>query len=324
MLAFYITVLMLPGYRWLLERNLPPWLAVVTTLVVAVGCGLLLVGLAWLAANRLAAGLGQHAERVGGVVANVQTWLDQTGAADSLSQGLSGIRLETLIVWGARALRFVADGLVAISTGLVLVSFFLLEAGRFERLVRTELSWHSYLGVFPEVADAAVRYFIVRLRVNLLTGLAMGVAFLLFGVEYAALWTVLVVVLSYVPYVGLVVAMLPPVLLVLAEHGIVAALALIVVSVVVNAVAENILAPSLSAKSLSLSPTVVFLSFLFWSWLLGFAGMLLAMPLTVMLMLVLDRDPATQWLAQLIGSQRITAPPSPSPSPPSQEISPAG
>jgi len=69
---------------------------------------------------------------------------------------------------------------------------------------------------------------------------------------------------------------------------------------VANSLAENIIAPKLIGKGLSVSPLVVFLSFFFWSWILGPLGMFLSMPLTVIVLMVLDSFDETRWVARTI------------------------
>ena len=69
---------------------------------------------------------------------------------------------------------------------------------------------------------------------------------------------------------------------------------------------ENVLEPGYTGKRLSLSPTIVFLSIFFWSWLLGPVGALLSMPITVLLLLVFENNEDTLWLAKIIGSESAT------------------
>jgi predicted PurR-regulated permease PerM len=65
-------------------------------------------------------------------------------------------------------------------------------------------------------------------------------------------------------------------------------------------VAENVLEPSMTGKALQLSTWVVFVMFFFTVWLLGPVGALVAMPLTVLLVLVLEENERTHWLASIL------------------------
>jgi predicted PurR-regulated permease PerM len=125
------------------------------------------------------------------------------------------------------------------------------------------------------------------------------------GVDYAPLWGVTAFFLSYILYIGLLAAMVPPALLALAEFGWPQALLIVIVIVGINLAIENVVAPSYTGKQLKLSPTIVFLSFFFWGWLLGPVGALLSMPITVLLLLVFQANENTQWLARLIGNESV-------------------
>ena len=151
-----------------------------------------------------------------------------------------------------------------------------------------------------------VRQFALRAVVNLATGTGVTLLLLLLGVDFPLLWGVLTFFLSYVPYIGLIVATVPPMLLALAESGFVWAVLVAVGFTVANALAENALAPYLVGRGLSLSPTVVFLSFIFWIWLLGAPGAFLAMPLTLFVVVMLSTYPEARWLAGLMGMQEPT------------------
>ena len=123
-------------------------------------------------------------------------------------------------------------------------------------------------GRVSQIARTAVQYFGIRTRLNLVTGVGVTVICLLLGVDYPLLWGVLAFVLSYIPYIGLFTAMIPPTLLALAELGWVQAAIVVIGITVLNLSIENILEPGYTGRRLQLSPTVVFLSFL----LLGLAA----------------------------------------------------
>jgi AI-2 transport protein TqsA len=121
-------------------------------------------------------------------------------------------------------------------------------------------------------------------------------------VDFPLLWGILTFFLSFVPYIGLFIALTPAVVLALAEFGLSRALLFIVGVVVVNIVAENVLSPMLMGRGLDLSPTVVFLSFMLWAWVLGGPGAFLAVPITLFVIGMLKTFPETRWLASLMGA----------------------
>jgi predicted PurR-regulated permease PerM len=124
----------------------------------------------------------------------------------------------------------------------------------------------------------------------------------LIGVEFAFLWGLLAFLLSYIPYIGLVLEAIPAVLLAWIQFGLGPALLVIAGYGILNIVAENVVSPNLMGQGLKLSILTVFLSLILWGWLLGFMGTLLAAPLTVLLKVILDSSDETRWLAIVLGS----------------------
>jgi AI-2 transport protein TqsA len=115
------------------------------------------------------------------------------------------------------------------------------------------------------------------------------------------MWGILAFFLSFIPWIGLPLAVAPSVVLALAQHGVTTAVLVIVGVTVINILAENALSPMLMGRGLSISPTVLFIGFLFRAWLLGGPGAFLAAPLTIFLILMLDTFPETRWLANVMG-----------------------
>jgi len=146
-----------------------------------------------------------------------------------------------------------------------------------------------------------VRQFGLRAIVNLVTGAGVTILLLVLGVDFPLLWGILTFFLSFIPYIGLVLAVAPAVVLALAEFGVTRAVLVIVGVIVINILAENVLSPMMMGRGLNISPTIVFLSFIIWAWLLGGPGAFLALPITLFVAVMFDTFPETRWLASLIG-----------------------
>ena len=97
------------------------------------------------------------------------------------------------------------------------------------------------------------------------------------------------------------IAAIPAVLLALVQLGPGSALMAALGYLVVNLIIGNVLEPRFMGKGLGLSTLVVFLSLVFWGWVLGPVGMLLSVPLTITVKLALDSKPETRWLGVLLG-----------------------
>lgn len=122
------------------------------------------------------------------------------------------------------------------------------------------------------------------------------------GIDFAILWGFLTFLLGYIPYLGFILAALPPMLLGLFKYGFVGALAVLVGISLVNTLVENVIFPSLAGKGLKLSPSIVFLSLFYWAYVLGASGALIAVPLTMVVKIILESSEETRWLAKLMES----------------------
>ncbi|SCG86839.1 AI-2E family transporter [Methanobacterium congolense] len=152
---------------------------------------------------------------------------------------------------------------------------------------------------FDLVADF-IEYFVIRIKVNLLAAVGFVGIFWLFDINFAILWGILTFVLGFIPYIGIIIAAIPPILVAWAKYGIGGAIAIAILFVIVNTIAESYVFPKLTGKGLQMSVYVVFVSLFIWGWILGFAGMFLAVPLTLVVIKYLENFHETRWLALLL------------------------
>ena len=130
--------------------------------------------------------------------------------------------------------------------------------------------------------------------------MAVSLWLLLMGVEFPILWGLLAFVLNFIPNFGSLLAALPPALLALVRSGPAAMLAVLLGFAVMNLVLGSILEPRIMGRRLGLSPLAILLSLIFWGWVWGAAGLLLAIPLTMVVKIALEHS-HVRWLALLLG-----------------------
>src|ERR671910_3366861 len=301
--AAVLALLFGPLYSWLRRRGLPTPLALVIMLVFV---GAIFLGLFF----TLGASIGRFTERLGFYASQLHGRLDDLDAIIE-QLGLSGFDLREVVKPGALAdaLGVVLSGIAGFLSDLFLILaimvFLLAEAGAMMDRLRASVPKDN-----PQVARLAVfgqnvvRQFGLRAVVNLVTGAGVTGLLLVLGVDFPLLWGILTFFLSFVPYIGLVLAVAPAVVLALAEFGVTRAALVIAGVTVINVLAENLLSPMMMGRGLNLSPTVVFLSFIVWAWLLGGPGAFLAVPITLFVAVMFDTFPETRWLASIIGVSR--------------------
>src|SRR5262245_41790277 len=130
-----------------------------------------------------------------------------------------------------------------------------------------------------EMAEAIRTYLVWRTIVNIGLGLLLGAVYKVAGLKHWYLWALLVVVLSYVPYLGTIAAGIPPILDALLFVDPLIALLILALYTVVVTVEGYVIVPWVMGRSMDLNATTVLLGCLLWDLVWGMAGLFLAMPI---------------------------------------------
>jgi AI-2 transport protein TqsA len=300
MAAFFATLLS-PIYTLLKKWRLPGGLALLLSAALLAVIALFVGVLVGNSFATLAVSLKNYSDLFSQRQAELTALADKLGQGNSLKGLISALDPATLVgvltyILGALA------GLAKVSVIILVITIFILsEAPQFvERMYKTFGENHFLPKNMTALAGMMISYFGLRAVVNLVTASVTGLALWLLGIDNAGLWAVLLFFLSFVPYIGAFIAMIPPVLLAYAQSGLGLAAVVIVLSVVINGITENIVAPLVMGKGLSISPTVVFISYIFWMFILGGAGAFIAMPLTLALILFMSNFEETRNFAALM------------------------
>jgi AI-2 transport protein TqsA len=318
--AVVLALLFSPIYAWLRRHRIPTPLALIFMLV---GLTVLFVGIFLIMGISIARFSGDIASYTGKLNVQVGNLQDLARSA-----GLSDVNIRDAVKPSALAgaiggvLAGVADFLSNLFLILVIVLFLLAEGPAIMNRLRASAgSDHPQVERLTIFGRNVVRQLGLRAIVNLVTGAGVVVLMFVLGVDFPLMWGILTFFLSFIPWIGLPLAVAPAVVLALAEHGIDRALLVIAGVIVINILAENALSPMLMGRGLSLSPTILFIGFIFWAWLLGGPGAFLAAPLTIFVVLMLGTFPETRWLAAVMG---MSAPDPDDPTPDEDEVEGSG
>ncbi|WP_339948148.1 AI-2E family transporter [uncultured Albimonas sp.] len=159
-------------------------------------------------------------------------------------------------------------------------------------------------GILSQINARIGEYLAVKTLINLiLGGLCLGIL-LAMGSDFALFWAIVIALLNYIPYVGSLLGVAFPVLLSVAQEGSVGhSLALAAMLIAAQISVGNVLEPRMIGRQLNLSPFAVMAALSVWSAIWGLAGAILAVPMTAMLVIVLEHFPATRFLAVLMWNE---------------------
>jgi len=301
MMAIFFAILVRPFYTWLLRRRAPVPLAllVVALLMLAIIAALaVLVGVSF---TRLVAELPKYREQLAGRLAGLGVTIDALGLPLPGAVLTDVVDPASILGGFVTLLRALIGVVFDLFYMVLLVLFLLIDGPRMMARMRAGLGEDHPLAVrLSLIGPKVVRYFGLRAYVNLLTGAGVAAALWLLGIDFALLWGTLLFFLSFIPYLGIFLACVPPVVLALLEYGLGRALLVVVGITAINLMLENVVMPRMVGTSLSIAPTVVLVSFFVWTGLLGASGALLSVFMTILLLVILDSFDRTRWLAAVM------------------------
>jgi AI-2 transport protein TqsA len=307
LLPFLIAVLLamvsFPLVRWLQQHRVPTALAVLLTVLVVL-LGVSFVGLVvTVTAREFAALVPGYQARLTALLAEWMAYLEGRGVDTSqwLRMANPGAALDLV--------RMLFSGITAVLSNaflvLLITSFILLEAASFGPKLRAALGMELEDVHWSHVTRDVHRYLWMKTLVSLATGFSIWVWAEVLGLDFAVLWGFLAFVLNYIPAFGSILASIPATLLALIQLGPLGALFMLIGFIVVNVVLGNIVEPQLLGRRLGLSPLVVLVSVIFWGWMWGPVGMLMAVPITMTVKIMLENVEGLRWVAVLMGRLRI-------------------
>lgn len=303
LLALVIVVVVSPVHRWLRRLGFPAW-AATATLVLVVYAVLIAFSLVMIVSvTRLVALLPQYTERARDLARQATDVAGRLGIKSGQLREAAGSVDPGKLLGALGSLLIGVSGLVTtIVFLLALLLFFSVEAtgidARLTEMSRDRPQIHLALNDF---ARRTRRYLVVTTIFGLIIAVLDSVALAIAGIPLAVLWGLLSFVTNYIPNIGFIIGVAPPALLGLLSGGWRQLLLVILIYTLLNFVVQSLIQPRFVGDAVGLSTTLTFVSLVFWAWILGPVGVLLAVPATLLVMAILvEIDPKAGWAAALL------------------------
>lgn len=305
LLSLFLTVVGAPPLAWLRRKGVPNSIAVALVVIGMVLVVVLMVSLIGTSIADFTGRIPYYQERLDQQITAV---LDQLG----LSERIGSTRELLATVDPGAAMELVGGVLNSVRgifnyTFLILftVIFMLLEVASIpQKLESAFSSSEETLRAFARFNKSLNRYIGLKTAIGLVTGIAVTMWVMILGLDFPLLWGVVAFLFNYVPNIGSIIAAIPAVMLALVQWGPGRAILVAVGYLVINLLIGNLIEPRVLGRGLGLSTLVVFLSLVFWGWVLGPMGMLLSVPLTMTLVMGLESHERTRRFATLLGIER--------------------
>ena len=319
LLAFFVATVSYPVTKSLTKRKIPSWLAVLITVLVdfAFIAGVIVLGVVLIGdlqskwEEKYAAQVSQKVRDASdGLAGKLESW----GVADAQDKiqeavdnnlaSLQQLDFERVLSFGTGVLGQVLGFFGITIIFLILTIFMLSEADRFSRrLQEVNKARGPDIGRMLKATRDIQRYLAIKTVVSLLTGLLAGLLCWAAGLDFYLLWGIVAFALNFIPVIGSLLAGVPPVILALVVAGPTNAVLVAGGYLLINNLLGNFIEPMIVGKRFGISTLVVVISVMFWGWVWGPFGMLLAVPLTMTLKVFLDGSEELRWLGVAIAGR---------------------
>ena len=284
LLALFLALILSPLMLFLVRRGVPAGLAVALTLLIVFVGGAAVITLVGVSVTQLSHHLPAYGVQLA-VLRDQLFGLLQRVGIDTATLTSFDLLDPAALLGPAAALagRLLAD----LGHGffvLLITALLLIEVGvLFRELERTDHSQRTLLVRFGEMSADVQKYIGITALGSLIGSVLYAILLEVMGIPFVITWVVLYFLLGFIPAIGGVIAIIPVFVVTVLEYGIQRAALLVVIFIVLNFLLGDVLKPRFMQKGFELSIVAIFFSLVFWEWLLGPVGMLLAVPLTVTL-----------------------------------------
>lgn len=285
-----------PGVIWLSRHGVPALFGALLVVLIDVGIVWLMGGLLYVAAGDVERRLPVYMDQLSAFMASLGHSLTRMPTGRARIATAHADRIGTLLTDLAEGVAGVASDATVV---LFVVFFVLWELS----VIGEKFRAHSHNSVaqiarIDRIVRETQKYLLVKVLTSTLAATLVFFVLHALHIELALFLALLLFVLHFVPNVGAAVAMIPAVLVAFADRGPGTALAVGILYIFINTVVGNLLEPKLLGQTLGLSPLVVLLGMLFWGFMWGSLGALLAVPLLMLGKTILQTVPDLRWMVR--------------------------
>lgn len=302
--ALVITIAWSPGSDYLRKRGWRPSVAALTGIVLGILVIGLFVGLVWSSLLQLQDKLPGYAPRIQAIQEMIRSKMSNLPFETRGVFGSEVFQPSNIVGYGLSTIRRLTETAGNIVLLMLLMAFMMLEAMRFPAKLRRAVgSRAAAVERVTRFGESIRSYVVINAIFGLVAAFINTTLLIILGVDFPVLWGVMSFLLSFVPNIGFMIALVPPTLMALVEFGFTRPIIVVIAYTVINFVVDNVIKPRFVGATVDLSPLIVVVSLLFWGWLLGPMGALVAVPLTIGAKFFLESFEESLWIAHLMSDE---------------------
>jgi len=285
LLAVLLAMSMMPIVLWLMKRGVPKAVSLLVTIFILIFILGLIVSILSVAVIGIADKIPQYEQQLHSLKLNTIQFLSNFGIDITNILEHEIYQPENLMALGIDFLSGLISTFSNFTVIFLLVIFLLIDTADLRyKIHRGEKKVNTGLQKFAELADEVRKYVSISALTGLFGALLNLILLLILGVDFPFMWAFLSFLFSFIPSIGVILSIIPPALLALAESGITEAIIVVIGFIIIHLIIENVIKPKFMGEKLELSLFVIFVSLIIWHWILGMMGAILAIPLTISVM----------------------------------------
>ena len=302
LLSGFFAIICAPPFLFMQRRGLPAWLSLIFVVIFISLIQLLFISIITTSLNSFSHDLPLYQQRLNDLSGEFFTLLNHWGVDIPRENLLRHFDPSTVFKLAISTLGNLGGVLSNSFLIILTVIFMLFEGVSLPAKLRLAFGTDNDLMLhIQRFLDNVKQYMVIKALISLATGLGIYIWLKILGVEYPLLWALIAFLFNFVPNIGSIIAAVPAMLLALVQLGPLYMLLTGAGYLLSNMIMGNVIEPRYMGKGLGLSTLVVFLSLVFWGWVLGPVGMLLSVPLTMLLKIAFESSQETRWIAILMG-----------------------
>lgn len=301
LLSLFLNIISIGPLEWMKKKGLREYLAIsvlIASFLIIVSLTLLIIGSS---VNNFISKMPVYTEKFNELWAITHHWLVQQGIVDKDFKPLKELNPGNILPVAGNFFAGFGNVMGTFFLVFIIYIFMLFETSIFAK--KMKILFPGSKSDMENLIKNLVKYFGIKTLTSLATGISISIGLLILGVDFPILWGFLAFILNFIPSVGSFIAAIPAVLIALLLNGPLNALITIAMYFVLNTLIGNIIEPPLMGKNLGISPLFVFIAMIFWGYILGPVGMLIATPLVIIIKMALDSRPVTENIGAFLGNE---------------------
>lgn len=305
LLALFFAIVLNPLVTWFLRRGFNRTMSITIVVVVMLVALTLLFGVLAASLNEFIAMLPKYNKELTRRLLDLQEVFPFLNLHVSPERMLKRMDSEKVMTYATTLMTQLSGAMASIVLLVMTVVFMLFEVRHLPYKLRFALSNPQiHIAGLHRALKGVSHYLALKTLISLWTGFIIWLGLELMGIQFALMWGVLGFLLNYIPNIGSVISAIPPMIQALLFNGVYEFVLVGSLFLVVHMVLGNMVEPRMMGHRLGMSTLVVFLSLLFWGWLLGPVGMLLSVLLTSVCKIWMETTVGGSKVAVLLGPGR--------------------